>query len=169
MSNSNSTLTHSRLLELVFYDPETGIFSRLNKVSNVSHGPVSPRPSKKGYLRMRLDGKLYYIQRLAWFYVYGSWPSKLTDHEDGDKTNNRIKNIRGASFQQNLQNIALASKAKSGLRGAYYDKASGKWQAKIMVNYKSISGGYHETPEIAHAVYLELKKKHHTFQPEFNR
>lgn len=162
-------LTQARLREVAAYDPHTGEFTRLGAVSNVAAGPVRPRPSKNGYLRMRVDGKLYYLHRLAWLYVHGSWPSNLADHKDGDKTNNRIGNIRDATHAQNLQNIAATGRGASGLRGAYFDKASGKWQAKITRNYKTISLGYFDTPELAHAAYLEGKREHHQFQPEFSR
>jgi hypothetical protein len=162
-------LTQERLMEVVTYTAETGEFVRRNSVSNVSAGPVCPRPSKNGYLRMRIDGKLYYLHRLAWLYVHGAWPSSLADHKDGDKTNNRIDNIRDATHAQNLQNVAAKGRGVSGLRGAYFDKASGKWQAKIMRNYRSISLGYYDTPELAHAAYLAGKREHHEFQPEFSR
>jgi len=162
-------LTQARLMEVVAYSQETGAFVRLCPSSNAPTGPVLPLPSKNGYLRMRVDGKLYYLHRLAWLYVHGEWPSNLADHKDGDKTNNRIDNIRNATHAQNLQNIAAKGRGASGLRGAYLDKASGRWQARIMRNYKTISLGYFDTPELAHAAYLEGKRVHHQFQPEFSR
>lgn len=162
-------LTMCRLHELVSYNQETGEFSRRIRASNIKQGLVNPRPSKQGYLRMRIDGGLYSLHRIAWFYVNGEWPANLLDHKDGDKTNNKISNLRAATHGENLQNISIESKAESGLKGAYFDKKSGKWQAKIMLDYKSISAGYYSTALLAHEAYLDAKKKHHKFQPEFCR
>ncbi len=163
------TLTSNKLKEVASYDPETGLFFRLVKVSNVSAGNVLPKPSRNGYFRMRIDGRLYYMHRLAWLYVNGAWPKNLIDHVDGIKTNNKIDNLREAAFFENFQNITIKSKAASGLRGAYLDKASGRWQSKILFRGKRISNGYFDTAELAHAAYVEAKRRHHTFNPEFTR
>jgi hypothetical protein len=162
-------LTQKRLKELVSYNEETGIFTRIIKASSSKPGIVISKPMKSGYLRMHIDSILYYHHRLAWLYVYGNWPKLLIDHIDGDKSNNKIKNIREANFSENFQNISIVSNAASGLRGAYLDKKSGKWQAKIMKNYKSISAGYYDTAELAHKAYLDAKRKHHLFNPEITR
>lgn len=157
------------LKNLVHYNPGNGEFTRLAAASNVPAGLAKPRPSVNGYLRMRLDGRLYYLHRLAWLYENGKWPDDSVDHIDGDRTNNAIANLREATYAQNLQNRELKSVAVSGLRGAYFDIKSKRWQSKIRHNYKSISLGYYATAEEAHKAYLEGKRKYHKFNPEFTR
>ena len=158
-------LTNQRLRELVFYDKESGNFFRLVSVANMKSGLVVAKPSKNGYLRMRIDGRLYYLHRLAWFYEHNEWP-KVIDHRDGDKTNNKIFNLRPVNQSQNLQNISSKTKAISGCRGAYFHSKTKKWQAKIMLDGKTKSLGYYKTPEEAHQAYIDGKKKFHTYKQE---
>ena len=162
-------ITQSELKDLFYYNQLTGEFTRIKNVSNVKCGLVVLKPSKQGYLRLRINNKYYYLHRLAWLYVYGEFPNNLIDHKNGNKLDNRIDNLRLASYSENYQNISLKSKASSGLRGAYYNQKSNKWQAKLTINYKTKSLGYFETALLAHHAYLNGKKKYHTFNPEFIR
>lgn len=160
-----SNLTNERLKELVSYEKETGNFFRIVSVANIKCGLVIAKPSKNGYLRMHIDGYLYYLHRLAWFYEHNEWPIAI-DHIDGDKTNNKIQNLRSATYGQNLQNISKKTKAISGFKGAYFHEKTKNWQAKIMVNRKTKSLGYFKTPEEAHQAYINGKKTFHTFSPD---
>jgi HNH endonuclease len=55
-------------------------------------------------LRIGLDGKLYLASRVAWLLHYGEWPSLTLDHIDGDRTNNRIRNLRDVTHEVNMNN-----------------------------------------------------------------
>lgn len=78
------------------------------------------------YLTIRIDGKLYFAHRLAWFYTYGVWPD-VTDHIDGDGLNNSIINLRNVDKIVNGKNSRLSKNNKSGINGVrWYDKSS-KW------------------------------------------
>jgi hypothetical protein len=160
-----SNLTNERLKELVSYDKETGNFFRLVSVANIKSGLVIAKPAKNGYVRMHIDGHLYYLHRLAWFYEHNEWPIAI-DHIDGNKLNNKIVNLRCATYGQNLQNISIKTKAMSGFKGAYFHPKTKNWQAKIMIDGKTKSLGYYKTPEEAHQAYIDGKKKFHTFSPE---
>ena|ERR1044071_2113059 len=56
------------------------------------------------------------------------------DHEDRNGLNNRRKNIRPATRQQNVANQGLLSTNSSGFRGVSFRKDSGRWRARIMLN-----------------------------------
>lgn len=155
-------LTSSRLKELVYYDPETGEFCRMVSVANILAGPVNPKPSKNGYLRMHIDGRLYYLHRLAWLYVYGEWPKEV-DHIDGNPVNNKINNLRNCSHKQNMQNMSTKTIAVSGLKGAYWHPICQMWQAKIRYDNRTKSLGYFHSPEEAHQAYLKAKSNVHEF------
>jgi hypothetical protein len=163
-----NNLTQQRLKELVFYCPKQGNFYRLKKVSNLKLGIVVAKPSKNGYLRMHIDGRLYYMHRLAWLYMHGSFPAYI-DHVDGNRQNNKLENLNDVKASENFQNVAKKSIAQSGLKGAYFDKKSKLWQSKIRASGKNISLGYYKTAELAHQAYLDGKKKYHTYCPEFLR
>lgn len=155
-------LTLFRLKELVYYDPETGEFCRMVSVSSVLAGPVKAKPNKKGYLRMHIDGRLYYLHRLAWFYVYGKWPKEI-DHIDGNCSNNKISNLRDCLHSQNMQNMSTKTIAVSGFKGAYWHPQCKLWQAKIRYENRTKSLGYFHTPEEAHEAYVKAKTNVHDF------
>lgn len=83
-----------------------------------------------GYIKIKLDGKTYSAHRLAWLYTKGCWP-RVIDHIDGDKSNNRIENLRDVSFQENMLNKRRSTRNKTGLSGVHWATNEGRWKAQI--------------------------------------
>jgi len=162
-------IDEARLRELLSYDEKTGIFTRLVAASNSPVGSIVGCASKNGYLRCRLDGQLYYLHRVAFLYMTGSWPTSDIDHIDGCKANNSWANLRHATRKQNTQNISSHTSSISGVRNVYFDKPSGKWQVKIQANGRSHSFGYYADLTEAEAVARNAKRQLHTFCPELRR
>ena len=96
-------MTPERLKELVSYDPESGVFTRL-KITRGAH-VVCGNLRLDGYVSLYLDGKARSAHRMAWLYVYGSLPETALDHMNGVRHDNRICNLRPATRSQNLQNL----------------------------------------------------------------
>lgn len=96
-------LKHNRLLEQLKYDPLTGVFTWLVTRNRITQGDVAGSVSKEGYRVIRIDGEHHKAHRLAWFYVHGSWPSGIIDHKDGNKDNNKIKNLRDTSQAEHYE------------------------------------------------------------------
>ena len=88
------TLTQKRLKELFYYDPVTGVFTRLHSTSNVKAGRATGNLNTGGHLGFLVDKKMYQAHRLAWLYVHGDWPNSQIDHINGVRTDNRIENLR---------------------------------------------------------------------------
>lgn len=140
------------LREQFRYDPEDGsIWKR------VGHETGS------GYQRVSLGiGKFVQAHRLAWMLTHGEWPKQHVDHINGDRSDNRLQNLRDIPQVHNQQNERRARKNnKSGLLGASWSKAMGRWTARIHYDGKHHFLGYFDTAEAAHAVYLEAKRKVH--------
>lgn len=143
-------LTAEKLRELLHYDPETGIFTwRVSAANSVKVGDVAGCSNGNGYLRLRLQSRLYHAHRLAWLYVYGEWPKGQIDHINRDRSDNRISNLREVTNKQNAQNSSKPSNNTSGHPGVYWYKQSSKWQAKITHNQKHIHLGCFATIEDA--------------------
>lgn len=164
MHKNEQKLTVDRLRVLFSYDPETGKFVRNHKGKTGS--PVSDLPNKGGYLRVRVDGPHYYAHRLAWLYVNGAWPKRHIDHINGDRSDNRIANLREATPAENHQNRALSRKNSSGFTGVFFDKRRKKWIASIGVNRRSKFLGSYSSPEEAAEAYAKAKAKIHRFNPK---
>lgn len=147
------TLTAERLRELVVYrDGElfwrnpTGIMKRDALGAPAGHG---------GRLQTIIDGRAAYIHRLIWLYHHGDWPTNQVDHINGDKLDNRIKNLREVTAAENTQNVDRG--------GVSFDKrkVTRPWRARIMVHGKPISLGYYDTKQEARAEYLRAKRVYH--------
>lgn len=159
-------ITHARLLERVSYDPLTGIFTcrKTERGIRAKVGEPVGYCDGNGYCNLGIDRRTYLLHRLAWLYVHRQWPENHIDHIDRDPGNNRIANLREATNGENFQNIVTARKnSRHGFLGTYLHKPSGRWQALIYVNKKKHSLGYHDTPEDAHAAYVEAKRRLHPF------
>lgn len=164
---SAQILTQERLKELLSYDPETGVFTRIvSTSSNAKAGQVAGSVNKiSGYREIRVDDTLYYGHRLAWLYVYGSWPEHQVDHANRIRSDNRICNLRSASSLENSQNQRLRSTNTSGLKGVTWHKAGKKWAAQIVFKGKNHHLGLFDDASVAHQHYLDAKAKLHTFHP----
>lgn len=153
-----------RVKALVSYDPETGAFTNKIRRGGLNVGDKAGVENTKGYIVLTLDGCKIYAQRLAVFYVTGSWPKRLVDHENRNKGDNRWGNLREATDQQNQVN----SKSEAGqlLRGVSKVSTKPGWfMAQIVLDYKKLYLGIFPNQEEAHEAY---KKKHLEIHGEFS-
>lgn len=95
-----------------------------------------------GYRRGSLLGKLQCAHRVAWLITYGEWPKGEIDHINGNRSDNRIANLRCVSHAENGRNQKRSSTNTSGVTGVHWYAALGKWQAHITVNGKLKPLGY---------------------------
>jgi hypothetical protein len=158
-------ITQNYLKELLHYNPDTGLFTRLTSRGGAKAGAVAGGKHHSGYISIQVDGKLYAAHRLAWLYQFGHWPTDQLDHINGVCHHNAIANLRQATRSQNGQNTKMYNSNTSGFFGVSYYKASGKWLAKIKIGGKRKQLGYFNTPEEASEAYLKAKAIYHTFQP----
>lgn len=161
------TLTRERLAELLSYSSETGEFRWLVKRPNSKNGPgsiagtIKDRKSENKYLLIWIDGVLHRAHRLAWLYVYGSWPTDNIDHINGDGTDNRLSNLRECNQQQNNGNHQRLNRTNtSGYRGVTWKSDKKKWKAYININNRQTHVGYFDTKEAAYEAYRIAAIKH---------
>lgn len=83
------------------------------------------------------------------------------DHRDGDRLNNRRANLRPATRAQQVQNTSLRSNNRSGVKGVYWDKKSGKWRAVIKADGRAFQLGMFSDLNAAAKAYAEASKKYH--------
>jgi len=159
-------ITQKRLKEVLNYNTETGIFTRLISTTiAVKVGDIAGRIKKNGYSEIMVDSKRYPSHRLAWLYVYGEMPKNEIDHIDGNPRNNSINNLRECNRFEQHQNRASSKSGSSKYLGVYWHKTSNKWAAQIRSNKKSFHLGFFETEESAFNAYCSAKKLFHTFNP----
>jgi hypothetical protein len=154
-------LTKAELVQLITYDPETGIFHwKVNKGVRAKAGMVAGSINSDGYLQIQIDRVLYKCHRLAWLYVHGDWPKNCIDHINRVRTDNRITNLREATKNENMQNIS--AKNPEGIKGVDWHKNTGKWRSRISVDGKSKLLGYFDSKELADTAYREAAAVFHS-------
>lgn len=155
-----------RLKELLHYDPKTGIFTWKQYRGHLAQeGFVAGRPDGSGHIQISVDGRRYHAHRLAWLYVYGTFPKACIDHINRIRDDNRISNLREATYAENGQNRCASRRNKSGKSDVMWSRHHNKWRARITINGNRIHLGYFESFEDAASARTEAKKKYHTFHP----
>jgi hypothetical protein len=154
-------ITADRVRQLVNYDSKTGVFTWNTKRRRCMPGAKAGCRMKNGYIIIRLDDVLHLAHRLAWFYTTEKWPAHQIDHINGDRSDNRIDNLREATNLENAHNRQKRKTNKSGYTGVRAE--NNRWLAEIKVNYKPIRLGLFDTPEEASKIYQEARKRYHPF------
>lgn len=145
-------IPNERIKEIIDYDPDTGIFtwkardrdsfktSRAHSVFNARCAGKTAGTLNKyiGYVAIKIEGTLYYGHRLAWVMAYNRQPESFIDHINGNRSDNRISNLREASRWDNATNRGIIKSNTSGHTGVYWSKSANKWQATIK------EGGVHK-------------------------
>lgn len=144
--------SQKQLREDFTYNAGTGDFARYDGNSGFLH---------KGYWTIKYEGQGYPTHRLIWKWWYGYDP-EFIDHINGDRTDNRIDNLRNADFTINARNRLKNKNNTSGFNGVYWHKQSNMWRATIRVE-KIIHIGTYSTPQEAKEARDEFIKE---FYPE---
>lgn len=143
-------ITPEVLRKILRYEPETGdLFWLERDVSFFS--PVKTRTAqhiaanwnsrhagnkafssldRHGYNQTHLGGKIYRAHRVAWAIHFGEWPQNDIDHINRVRSDNRICNLRDVTRSQNLRNMSLSRRNKSGASGVFRTESA--WVASIV-------------------------------------
>lgn len=149
-----NTCDIERLRELFSYAPETGIIlNRTNRRGGAVAGGKAGCLRRDGYKEIRFDGKLWLAHRIAWALHFGEFPTERLDHRNGNRSDNRIANLRLATNAENSRNKGKYSNNASGHKGVSWSKQSGKWMAHIMTNGSRKHIGYFTDLNEAAAAY----------------
>lgn len=154
--------TAERVRELLRYEPDTGHFYWLADVGLARVGARAgyvKQAANDGYVYIGIDRGQYVAHRLAWLYVHGDWPSMGLDHINGNRTDNRIDNLRLATVAQNGWNRKAQRSSTSGFKGVTFHRKSGRWQAAIRYQGGPRHLGLFDTAEQAHAAYVDAANR----------
>ena len=163
---TRNDLTAERARKFLRYDPETGIFSRFtvgskDPAKRKTWRQVGSIGIPHGYLMISACGAVYRAGRLAWLMHHGKWPAGEIGYADGDKTNNRIKNLRDQTAIQTAENRKVRSDSTSGYIGVTWHKGIGKWKAQIGAKGVNHHLGYFAKPLDASKAYQAAKARMH--------
>ena len=113
-----------------------------------------------GYKWVNFDRKKMLMHRVVFVMFHGYEPA-LIDHIDGDKTNNKIENLREATKSQNGFNRKIHTNNRSGCKNVCWNKQSNCWIVKLRVNKKLIYFGRYKDLDLADLVAHEARSIYH--------
>lgn len=154
-------MNQAQVMELLTYEFETGVFKWAKDKGLVKAGATAGSSRHhSGYVFIKINDKSYAAHRLAWLCMHGSWPARQIDHINGNKSDNRIENLRDVTQEINQQNGTRPRKDnKLGIRGV---SRHGKgFRVAIHLNGKQQSVGTFKTIEEAEKAYWVAKLKIH--------
>ena len=168
--------TQAELQALLDYNPLTGILTwKPRTASQISHEagrkawntkyadkPAFTATDDQGYKLGAINYVNMKAHRVIFKLVYGFDPVFI-DHEDHDRSNNRLKNLRDASRKQNQQNMKKTKANSSGTTGVSWNAKKNGWDAYIGVNGRKKNLGRFKTIQEAQKVRTdaELSEAYH--------
>ena len=111
------------------------------------------------YLQVTINYKNYLAHRVIYKMDTGNDPIFMIDHINGNKSDNRLKNLRSANSVQNSCNSAMPSNNTSGYVGVRYRHE--KWIATIRFQSKNYHLGTFDNIEDAIEARLAGELKYH--------
>lgn len=113
-----------------------------------------------GYGKARILGKTVLIHRVAWALHHGAWPNSRLDHINGDKSDNRIENLREVTATQNMQNRVVGKNNVTGIKGVTFRKDRSAYISRIRVNGSLKFLGYFKDPLEAANAYTDAAERY---------
>lgn len=128
MRRARDTVPIEVIRERLSYDPLTGAVTWRDYPGRkkVMPGQIAGVLTIHGYQKTCVNYKWIFSHRIAWALHYGEWPQGFIDHINGDRRDNRIENLRVATFAQNMRNRRTRGKS-SIYKGVRYSKSARKW------------------------------------------
>lgn len=150
-------LNSSQLNQLLSYNPVTGVltwrfrsrewFQTLNAFRRwntmFANKQAFTNIDEDGYLRSKICNIDYKAHQVIWCMCFGYYPP-MVDHEDGNRRNNILINLRQATPVQNARNTKRPKHNTSTVTGVCWHNKINKWWARISHQQKRIDLGFYD-------------------------
>ena len=145
------------------YDAEAGLFfwSRNDLNETRFQGKEAGYVRVDGYHYIQIKGDRLLSHRLAWLIVNGNLPRGQIDHKNMNRSDNRIANLREATYAENNRNRGVQANNTTGFKGVTLCRKTRKYHAKICRDGEVIALGTFPTAEKASLAYQGAVKEHH--------
>jgi len=154
-------ITQSFLKEHFEYCAGNLVWKKLpNKKGPARVGDIAGGSHPLGYRTIGINGVRFYAHRLIWTYHNGTTP-EMIDHINGNRSDNRIENLRACNKSQNMMNMGASGRNSSGVKGVGWSASLKKWRAYLNVNGKTKHLGYFENIEDAKQAVSKVRAQAH--------
>ena len=126
-------------------------------------GEVAGSKGPEGYVKIKWNRRLYQAHRLIFAFHY-SWMPEEVDHINGNRSDNRIENLRAATKSLNQLNAKLRVDSRSGVKGVHWCERDQRWVATVRQNRKIVYQRYFRNlDDAAQAVQKARVEAHGAF------
>ena len=140
--------------ESLDYNSNTGVFTwKVYKGPQAHPKDVAGSITNYGQVMININGEKILAHRLAWYFVHGVWPEHNIFHINGNKTDNRIENLREVDPTTAALERPKAKNNTSGYKGVTYNKANDRWVAQIVHRGSHLYLGSFKSKTEAHVAY----------------
>lgn len=112
------------------YNKDTGTLTWIYNTHKRFIGKEAGCIKPSGYRTLHIFKTVIEAHRLIWLIEYGYLPDCEIDHINGNKSDNRLSNLRLADQQKNQQNRGVRVDSQLGVKGVRL-KPSGKYEARV--------------------------------------
>jgi hypothetical protein len=159
MAVQDFTLTQEYLQSL--FDYRDGELYWKNTIApRAKKGTIAGSVHHTGYKYLKLNGKVIANHRVIFFMHHGYLPKEI-DHQDRNRSNNKIENLRAATTQQNALNRTVCNTSKSGIRGVFFNEKINKWMVQLNIDKKQKYFGSYYDLNVAKFVAEFIRHKYH--------
>ena len=160
----------AEFVRLLFdYEAETGFLRWQYQTSkprkwNSRYAGTIAGSSVKGYVQIQISNPNplnYYAHQIVWCHGRGYWPLHQIDHINGERSDNRISNLRLATNSENGCNKPRQRNNTSGFVGVSFDPQRKMWRARVNLHRKMHDIGFFPTAEQAATARKDAVKRIH--------
>lgn len=144
------------------YEPDTGHLYWLKAKPKVSPSLRAGSVKQDGSVKVGLQGKRFFLHRIAWVLMTGDAAPAVIDHINGDPGDNRWLNLRAAGHVTNQANL---NKKPCGVVARPYNR----FEASIRVNGVKRHLGMFGDKSVAQEAYAKAHMDLHGEFSCFNR
>lgn len=152
----------SILNEAFELDTERGVLLRKRTYKQHKAGQVCGSPMPDGYIIVGVQNKKLLAHRIIYYIATGVDPvGYVVDHRNGDRSDNRLCNLRLATKLENTRHkVGVSAANASGYRNVSWDNHWQRWKVSLSVGGKRIQRKFKTLEEAAQCA-AELRRLHY--------
>ena len=158
LKDPNRAVEFREFLNKTFYIVGGKLLRKVDVSKSLLKNTEAGTPCKIGYRQVKVNKALYYTHRLIFFIEFGFMPTTV-DHINGDKSDNRIENLRPATYRENNCNVPVRKNNTSGVKGVYWSKTYNTWHARVFKNGIAVKSKHFKNFDDAVSFRNEAAKK----------